>query len=230
MSFYVIIPASGSGKRFTGKTPKQFIKIAGKELISHTLEKFNSIKRIDSIIISTQKVFFDRLIRIVFENDIGKVTKIVEGGEKRMDSVYNALMNLNCRKNDFIMIHDAVRPFVSRDLIERLIKEAKKYNSVIPGILISDTVKRTDDKLIVQNTIPRENLYRIQTPQVFRYDILVKSFEKAYRDNYIGTDEAAIVEYAGYKIKLTEGEDSNIKVTVKEDLKYFKKKQVIRNK
>jgi 2-C-methyl-D-erythritol 4-phosphate cytidylyltransferase len=223
MSFYVIIPASGSGKRFAGKTPKQFIKISGKELIAHTLEKFNSIRGIDSIVIAAQKIFFDKLIKIVFENNISKVIKIVEGGEKRMDSVYNALMNLNCRKSDFILIHDAVRPFVSADLINRIIIEAKKFKSVIPGIIISDTVKRTDNKLIVQNTIPRENLYRIQTPQIFRYDILVKSFEKAYRDNYIGTDEAAIVEHAGYKIKITEGEDSNIKVTVKEDLKFFKK-------
>jgi 2-C-methyl-D-erythritol 4-phosphate cytidylyltransferase len=224
MSFHVIIPASGSGKRFTGKTPKQFIKIAGKELISHTLGKFNSIGKIDSIIIATQKKFFDSLIRIVFENRISKVVKIVEGGEKRMDSVYNALMNLNCRKNDFIIIHDAVRPFLSAELIQKLMKEAERFSSVIPGLLINDTVKRTDKKLIVKDTVPRENLYRIQTPQVFRYDILIKSFEKAYRDNYIGTDEAAIVEYSGYKIKLTEGEAANIKITFKEDLKFFKNK------
>jgi 2-C-methyl-D-erythritol 4-phosphate cytidylyltransferase len=222
MSFYVIIPASGSGIRFAGNTPKQFFRIEGKELIVHTLNKFNSIQSIDSIIISTKKIFFDKLIKVVFENSVGKVTKIVEGGKRRMDSVYNSLMNLNCKKNDYIIIHDAVRPFVSKDLIQRLIKETKKFNSVIPGMLINDTVKRTDKKLIVKNTIPRENLYCIQTPQVFRYDILVKSFEKAYRDNYIGTDEAAIVEYAGYKIKLIEGEASNIKITVKEDLKYFK--------
>jgi 2-C-methyl-D-erythritol 4-phosphate cytidylyltransferase len=223
MSFHVIIPASGSGTRFAGKVPKQFIKIEGKELIARTLLKFNTIQNIDSIVIATRKIFFDRLIKVVFENNIGKVTKIVEGGENRMDSVYNALMNMNCSKNDFIIVHDAVRPFVSGYLISRLINEAKKFNSVIPGILISDTVKRTDKKSMVVNTIPRENLYRIQTPQVFRYDILIKSFEKAYRDNYIGTDEAAIVEYAGYKIKLIEGEDSNIKITLKEDLKYFKK-------
>ncbi|MCX6163475.1 MAG: IspD/TarI family cytidylyltransferase, partial [Ignavibacteriae bacterium] len=187
MSYYVIIPASGSGIRFAGNKPKQFIRIEGKELIVYTLNKFNSIQTIDSIIISTRKMFFDKLIKILFENNIGKVTKIVEGGKRRMDSVYNAFMNLNCKKNDFIIIHDAVRPFVSKDLIQRLISETKKFNSVIPGMLINDTVKRTDKKLIVQNTIPRENLYRIQTPQVFRYDILVKSFEKAYRDNYIGT-------------------------------------------
>jgi 2-C-methyl-D-erythritol 4-phosphate cytidylyltransferase len=223
MSYYVIIPASGSGIRFAGNTPKQFLKIDGKEIITYTLEKFNSIQTINSIIVSTQKKFFDKLIRIIFENNISKATKIVEGGERRMDSVYNALMNLNCKKNDFIIIHDAVRPFVSKSLIERLIKETKKINAVIPGILINDTVKRTDKKLIVKDTVPRENLYRIQTPQVFRYDILVKSFEKAYRDNYIGTDEAALVEFAGYKIKLIEGEYTNFKITVKEDLKNFKK-------
>lgn len=223
MSYFVIIPASGAGVRFSGRIPKQFIKIEGKELILHTLEKFNAVKKIDSIIISTQKKYFDRLLKIVLENKTEKVSKIVEGGEMRMDSVYNALMNLNCKKTDFVMIHDAVRPFVSGKLINRLIAESVKYGSVIPGIPVNDTVKKTDKKLFVQKTISRENLYRIQTPQVFRYDILVKSFEKAYKENYIGTDEAAIVEYAGYKIKLIEGEESNIKITVKEDLKFFRK-------
>lgn len=219
MEYFVIIPASGSGKRFRGKIPKQFVRIKGKELIILTLEKFNSIGKINSIIISTQKKFFGKIIRLVLEKKMNKVTKIVEGGERRMDSVYNALMNINCRKNDFIIIHDAVRPFVSKSLIERLIKETKKFNAVIPGIPINDTVKRTDKKFIVQNTIPRENLFSIQTPQAFRYDILVKSFEKAYRENNTGTDEAAIVEYAGYKIKLIEGDSVNMKITTREDLK-----------
>lgn len=222
MSYFVIIPASGSGIRFSNKTPKQFIKISGKELINHTLNVFNSINNIDSVIIATQKKFFGRIKKIVFENRLEKVTKIVMGGERRMDSVYNALMNLNCKSKDYIIIHDAVRPFVSKDLIERLIKETKKFNAVIPGLLITDTVKRTNKKLIIQDTISRDSLYRIQTPQVFRYDILVKSFEKAYKDNYTGTDESSIAEYAGYKIKLIEGEASNIKITVKKDLKNFK--------
>lgn len=219
MEYFVIIPASGSGTRFKGKTPKQFVRIEGKELIVLTLEKFNSIGKINSILISTQKKFFGKIIRLVLEKKMNKVTKIVEGGERRMDSVYNALMNINCRKNDFIIIHDAVRPFVSRSLIERLIKETKKFNAVIPGTPINDTVKRTDKKFIVQNTIPRENLFSIQTPQAFRYDILMKSFEKAYSENFTGTDEAAIVEYAGYKIKLIEGDSVNIKVTTREDFK-----------
>jgi 2-C-methyl-D-erythritol 4-phosphate cytidylyltransferase len=219
MSFHVIIPASGSGVRFSNKTPKQFIKTGGSEIIAQTLHTFNFVKEIESIIIATQKNYFDRVIKIVFENKFEKVTKIVEGGHHRMDSVYNALMNTNCKKNDYIIVHDAVRPFVSSDLIKRLIKETKKFKVVIPGLLINDTVKRTDKKFIVKETVKRENLYRIQTPQVFRYDILVKSFEKAYADNYIGTDEASITEYAGYATKLIEGEASNIKITVKEDLK-----------
>ncbi len=219
MEYFVIIPASGSGTRFRGKIPKQFVRFEGKELIVLTLEKFNSIGKINSILISTQKKFFGKIIRLVLEKKMNKVTKIVEGGKRRMDSVYNALMNINCRKNDFIIIHDAVRPFVSKSLIERLIKETKKFNAVIPGTPINDTVKRTSKKLIVRNTIPRENLFSIQTPQAFRYDILVKSFEKAYRENFTGTDEAAIVENAGYKIKLIEGDSVNIKVTTREDFK-----------
>jgi 2-C-methyl-D-erythritol 4-phosphate cytidylyltransferase len=221
MSYYLIIPASGSGVRFSGNTPKQFVRANGKEIIAHTIGRFNSSNFIDQIIIATKKKFFDKLIKITFENNFNKIYKIVEGGERRMDSVYNALMNLNCKKDDFIIIHDAVRPFVSEKLVSRLIKETKKHKAVIPGILISDTVKRTDKNFIVKATVPRENLYGIQTPQVFRYDVLVKSFEKAYADNYTGTDEAAIVEYSGYKIKLIEGEIPNIKITRKEDLRYF---------
>jgi len=218
MSFFVIIPASGLGERFSGRTPKQFVKADGQEIISRAINTFNSLKEIDSILIATRKEFFNRMIKIVFENKFDKVTKIVEGGEKRMDSVYNALMNLNCRKNDFVIVHDAVRPYVSPDLIKRLIKETKRHNVVIPGILINDTVKRTNNKFMVQETIARENIYRIQTPQVFRYDILVKAFEKAYSENYTGTDEASITEFAGYRTKLIEGEINNIKITFKSDI------------
>lgn len=223
MSFFVIIPASGLGERFSSRTPKQFIKAEGQELISRAIRTFNSLKEIDSILIATRKEYFNRMLKIVFDNKFDKVTKLVEGGERRMDSVYNALMNLNCRKNDYIIVHDAVRPYVSTDLIKRLIKETKRNSVVIPGLLINDTVKRSDNKFFVKETIARENLFRIQTPQIFRYDILVKSFEKAYSENYTGTDEASITEFAGYKTKLIEGEINNIKVTFKSDLKTIKR-------
>jgi len=222
MSYHVIIPASGSGVRFSNKTPKQFIKAGGREIISYCLETFNKISEIDSIIIATNKNYFDRIVNIIFKNKFDKVTKIVEGGNHRMDSVYNALMNINCKRNDFIIIHDAVRPFVSVDMVKRLINESKKQKVVVPGIIISDTVKRTDKRFMVKETIDRENLFRVQTPQIFKYDVLVKSFNKAYSENYIGTDEASLTEYSGYKTKIIEGESENIKITFKEDLKNIK--------
>ena len=222
MKFYAIVPASGTGVRFTGRIPKQFVKIKGKEIIAYTLNSLHKMTGIDSITIATRKEYFSKIMKIVFENKFEKVTKIVEGGEHRMDSVYSALQNIICNEKDFIIVHDAVRPFIEKGLIKRLVAETKKHNVVIPGLLINDTVKRTDGKQVVTETISRENLYRIQTPQVFRYDVLMKSFEKAYRENYIGTDEASITEYAGYKTKVIEGEASNIKITLKEDLKKFK--------
>jgi 2-C-methyl-D-erythritol 4-phosphate cytidylyltransferase len=133
--------------------------------------------------------------------------------------VFNALNVIECEKNDIVMVHDAVRPFLSKKLITSLIEECHKSGGVIPGIKISDTVKRTDEKQFIQKTLSRENLWTVQTPQVFRCDIIKNSFAKAVSKNFIGTDEAAVVEYAGYPVKIIPGEKGNIKITVKEDLK-----------
>jgi len=215
----VIIPASGSGERFGSKIPKQFLKIEGKEIIAHTLEKFNSIKLTDEIIISTKLEYFVKISAILKKYNLRKVKKIVEGGMRRQDSVYNALINLECEKDDLILIHDAVRPFISKKKITELIKAAEKEDSVIPGMPVPETVKRVDAENIVTETIDRKNVWTIQTPQVFRYDILRKSFEKAYYENFTGTDESAIVENAGYKVKVIEGEKANVKITYREDIR-----------
>ena len=218
MKVKVIIPASGSGERFGSKIPKQFLKIEGKEIIAHTLEKFNSIKLIDEIIISTKLEYFVKISTILKKYNLRKVKKIVEGGKRRQDSVYNALINLECEKDELILIHDAVRPFISKKKVLELIETAEKENCVIPGMAVPETVKRVDAENIVTETIDRKNLRTIQTPQVFRYDILRKSFEKAYKDKFTGTDESAIVENAGYKVKVIEGEKANVKITYREDI------------
>lgn len=219
MKVKVIIPASGSGERFGSKIPKQFLKIEGKEIIAHTLEKFNSIKLTDEIIISTKLEYFVKISAVLKKYNLRKVKKIVEGGMRRQDSVYNALINLECEEDDLILIHDAVRPFISKKKILELIKTAEKENCVIPGIPVPETVKRVDAENIVTETIDRKNVWTIQTPQVFRYDILRKSFEKAYNENFTGTDESAIVENAGYKVKVIEGEKTNVKITFREDIR-----------
>lgn len=218
MKVKVIIPASGSGERFGGKTPKQLIKHEGKEILISCLEKFNGIKVIDEIIVATKLEYFLRVTALIQKHKLRKILKITEGGERRQDSVYNALMNLECSNEDIILIHDAVRPFISRKKILEIIECAADNNCVIPGLPVSETVKRTNENNIVTETIDRSSLWTIQTPQAFRYDILLRSFKKAYKDNYTGTDESAIVEYAGYKVKIIEGEKTNIKITYRRDI------------
>jgi len=219
MKVKVIIPASGSGIRFGGINPKQFLKIGGREIISLTIEKFHSLNSIDEIIIPTKKEYFNRIKSIIRKNDFYKVKKITEGGKLRQDSVYKGLLNLECENNDLIMIHDAVRPFISKKKISELIKEAKIENCVILGLRINDTVKKINSKNFVEKTVSREDLWWIQTPQIFRCDILKRSFETAMKDKFVGTDESAIVEYSGYKIKVIEGEKENIKITVRGDVR-----------
>lgn len=218
MKIKVIIPASGSGERFGGQTPKQFLKIDGREIIAHTLEKFNSLKSVDEIIISTKLEYFVRLATIIKKHKFRKIKKIVEGGKRRQDSVYNALINLEIDDDDLILIHDAVRPFISSKKINELINAAKQEKCVILGLPVSETIKRADNNNFIKETIDRSNLWSVQTPQAFRFDILKKSFEKAYRENFTGTDESAMVENAGYKVKVIEGERKNIKITTKKDL------------
>ena len=218
MSIKVIIPASGSGTRFGGNIPKQFLKIEGKEILAHAISAFNQIRSIDEIIIATKQEYFEKIKLIIRKNNFFKISRIVEGGKMRQDSVYRALMNLDCSENDFILVHDAVRPFISRDKILELIKEVKKHNCVILGLPVCETLKKIDKKNYVKESIDRKNIWSIQTPQAFRYDILKKSFEKAYKDNFNGTDESSLAEYSGYKVKVIEGEKTNIKITLKADL------------
>lgn len=219
MEFYLIIPASGTGSRFGLKTPKQFYKLEGKEILVHTLNRFNPNNRIKSIFVSTGKEYVNKISALVKNHEINKVREVCVGGKHRQDSVYNALKEIVCKPDDVIIVHDAVRPFVSNELIDRLMSESKKYDCVVPGLPLTNTIKKTNAKGIVINTIPRENLWSIQTPQFFKYKKLMKAFELASMKKIIGTDEAALMESAGYKVKVIEGESSNIKITTRKDVK-----------
>lgn len=221
MSNYFVIPASGTGKRFGSKIPKQFHRVNGRELISYTLKKFESVSSIEGIVIVTRPEYFILLSEIVSKYRFKKIISFVSGGETRMESVYNGLMALNCNKADVVGVHDAVRPFVSKSLIEKLLKFCLKFGSVIPALPVPDTVKEIKINSVINRTISRENLMLAQTPQVFRYGEMMKSYEKAIRDKYNGTDESSILEYSGKKVRIIEGEKNNIKITTKEDIKNF---------
>ena len=213
MKYHVIIPASGSGERFRSRIPKQFVKLFGKELITYTIRKFNSINSVESIVITTKKEYFKRLQIIIKGNKFHKVSNIVLGGATRHDSVFNGLRAIIPTDDCYVIIHDAVRPFITQKKIKEMMKVVKDCKAVIPGLKINDTIKEVNNSNIVKRTVPRKYLWEVQTPQIFKYDILWKSFK--------GTDESSIVENAGYKVKIIEGEKTNIKVTTKDDLKPF---------
>lgn len=212
----VIIPAAGTGKRMGG-IHKQFLKLGEFPVIVHTLKKFQQNHHVDTVClaVSKEKINYCR-DEIVKRFGLTKVKNIVEGGKERQDSVYNALNNLY--EFDFIMVHDAVRPFITNQIIEDSIKGAIRFGAVVVAIPEKDTIKETNDAGIITKTLNRSQLWRIQTPQTFRREILEAAFKKAYEQKISGTDEAYLVEQAGFDIRVVKGSEFNIKLTTKEDI------------
>jgi len=219
MEFFVVIPASGSGVRFGSGIPKQFHKFGNREILFHTLDKFLSCNKVNSVFLSLHPDYLRKKSFLEKLSASAKPLIVSRGGATRQESVYRSLCKIKCKSTDRIIIHDAVRPFVSRDLIDRLISASKREDCVIPGLELHDTIKRIDSKGYVLNTIDRGTLRSVQTPQVFRYDKLMKAFELAFRGNYTCTDEASLMEKAGFKVKIIGGETSNIKITTRKDIK-----------
>jgi 2-C-methyl-D-erythritol 4-phosphate cytidylyltransferase len=222
---HVIITAAGTGSRFAkGKPaalPKQFQLLLGKPVILHSLLKFQKEKRVKSITISSSKDFFDKLHNIASKNGISKLRSLVEGGNTRFESVRNAYNEISCAQEDLIMIHDAARPNIQKADISRLIDVGEKKGEVILGTKISETVKRCREGVITE-TVNRDDLWLIHTPQVFRYDILSKSYILAgSRTDF--TDESSLVENAGFEVNIIQGEPGNIKITSPADIAVLKK-------
>ena len=214
----VVIVSAGKGSRMKANINKQFLKIRDKEVIAHTIDKFYNNKNIKEIIIvirEDEKEFFDENIIKKYRY---KNIKIAFGGKERQDSVYNGLKEVdeNC---EIVLIHDGARPFVSNEIIEKSIENAKKYNSAIVGVPVKDTIKIVNEDNDVVNTPNRSRLWSIQTPQVFDYSLIMKAHEKAKNDKYYGTDDSMLMEYLGYNVRVVEGSYNNIKITTPEDLK-----------
>ena len=218
-----IITAAGSGLRFSGSSqnavPKQFLKISNSPIILFPLLAMQKCKAISGIFIASQNKYFDYLHNLASKNKITKLMGLVEGGATRFTSVRNAFNQISAAPNDLVLIHDAARPNIDAAFLNSIIDEAKKHGEVIIGRRVSETVKR-EKKGFITETINRENLWTIQTPQIFPYKVLKSSYEKSRINNF--TDESALVEAAGLKVKIIEGPAGNIKVTTPEDLKFLK--------
>jgi len=219
MNVCVIIPAGGKGERFGSETPKQFIDLKGKPVIVHTIENYNEIDDVKSIVIAVHSEWFTFTKELVQSYKLEKVKDIVVGGKERQDSIYNALHSKATLNADIILIHDSVRPFISHQSIKKVITAADDNGAVILGTTPKDPVKEIDYKSEVIRTLQRGKLSISQTPQAFWRDIIMNSYEKAREANYVGADSSQLVEFAGYKVSVIEGEDTNIKITTPLDLK-----------
>lgn len=231
MKVIVIIPAAGLGTRMAtaskGKKPppsKQFTELAGTPILVHTLRKFASMPSISEIWIVLRKGEMDEFRRRL-QNEardvLGKKLEIVEGGEHRQQSVGNALAALSAVRDDVVLVHDAVRPFVTSEIIDDVIAAARKYGAAIAGMPAVDTVKqvdRTAEGALITATVPRERVVLAQTPQGFRYEVLKKAFDEAAVDGFLGTDEASLVERSGKEVAVVMGSPRNIKITTPADM------------
>jgi len=228
MKVVVIIPAAGLGTRMaaqsgarSGQTTKQFAEIAGKPILLHTLEKFAQIPDVSDIYVAVRENEAERLREFVAAQRFRPKMHVVVGGDHRQQSVANALAAVRAASNDVVLVHDAVRPFVEREIIENVIECAAKHGAAIAGLPAVDTIKhveRTAEGAIITSTVPRERVVMAQTPQGFRYELLKRVFDEAAQDGFIGTDEASLVERAGHQVAVVMGSPKNIKITTPADM------------
>ncbi len=216
MKTYAIIPSGGIGKRINSSLPKQYIEVNGKELIAYTLEIFQKCNQIDEIIIPAQKEYFELLKSIKSKYGIDKLTNIVEGGNERQNSVFNALQSISAKDDDLIIVHDAARPLLPQKVLLDGISTAKEFNSVIIAIKAKDTLVKGNE--YVEDYINRNEVFYVQTPQIFKYKTLYESMILAFNKNFIGSDESILVHNASNNIKIVEGSIINFKVTTESDL------------
>ncbi|MFZ0802200.1 MAG: 2-C-methyl-D-erythritol 4-phosphate cytidylyltransferase [Terriglobales bacterium] len=233
MKVVVIIPAAGLGTRMAsaasikGKKPaasKQFTELAGTPILIHTLRKVAASAEVTEICIALRANeiagFRTRLEKEA--KDIAKKNiQFVEGGEHRQQSVAHAMAAISAAPEDIVLVHDAVRPFVTAEIIHDVIEAAQKYGAAIAGVPAVDTIKevqRTAEGAVITATIPRERVVMAQTPQGFRYDVLKKAFDEATADGFMGTDEASLVERSGHEVAVVMGSARNIKITTPADL------------
>lgn len=227
MKVFVIIPAAGLGTRMapvsSGKdrahTSKQFTELAGTPILIHTLRKFAEIPGVTEIWVALREneiEGFRERLQTEAKDVLRKKVEFVVGGEHRQQSVEHALNAIQAAADDIVLVHDAVRPLVTAEIINDVIEAARKYGAAIAGLPAIDTVKqveRTAEGAIIKATIPRASVVMAQTPQGFRYDVIKKVFDEATADGFMGTDEASLAERAGHEVAVVMGSPRNIKIT-----------------
>lgn len=196
--------------------PKQLLALNGTPILIHTVRKFDLCPAIDYMIVTAPRESVDEIRDLVSGAGFKKSVTVVEGGERRQDSVASGLEHLQ-PGTTLVAVHDGVRPFVTSAEIEGVIQEAERRGAAILAVPIVDTVKQAE-KDFIDSTLTREHLVLAQTPQVFRTEILKEAFDRARKDEYYGTDESSLVERMGHPVAIVRGSERNIKITRPSDL------------
>ena len=215
-----IIPAAGSGRRIGSSSHKQFMELGGKPVIIHTLERFQQSSAIDEIVVVFPPDNVEEFSSIITAYGFHKPIRFVAGGERRQDSVHQAFLSVNGKQTEIVAIHDAVRPLVEVDLIQRVVERARLTGAAIAAIQAVDTIKEVSSQDVVVATLNRSALRQVQTPQAFAYRIMREAFQRAYADGYYGTDDSSLVERIGIQVAVVPGSPLNIKITTPADVRY----------
>ena len=218
-----IVPAAGLGTRMGAETPKQFLELDGMPLILFTLRRLAASAAITEFFISTRAEDIVPLQDKVAKAGLGRPARVVHGGDTRQQSVANALAQVD-PTTEIVVVHDAVRPFVTLEQIERVIVEARTRGAAILGIPAIDTVKEVkraslpQDVALITSTIPRERIVLAQTPQAFQYELIRDAFRSGQKDGVTASDEAGLVERLGHDVYVVQGSDRNLKITRPADM------------
>jgi 2-C-methyl-D-erythritol 4-phosphate cytidylyltransferase len=212
-----VIPAGGTGTRLGRRTPKQFLTIGGVPILAATVRHFTSHPAVSTVIVAAPPALLGRAQRLLTPHPRRVRLAVVAGGAERQESVSHALAAVGPTV-DIVVVHDAVRPFISRQLIDAVVRAAIETGAAICALPMADTVKRVHGEF-VETTIDRSTLWTVQTPQAFRPDILREAHDKARRDGIVGTDDAMLVERLGHPVRVVRGSDANVKITTPEDLR-----------
>lgn len=212
-----IFPAAGQGRRMQAGMNKVFLELSGKPILIHTLLIFSRCRAIDDLIVVVGREEVPLIKAVLMAVPGLKPYQVVAGGSERQYSIYNGLEHVSLA-TEIVLVHDAARPLVSSAVIEAVVAEAGSSGAAIAAIPVKDTIKVVDEANVVTKTPPRSSLWMVQTPQGFRRDILLQAYQKAQQDEFLGTDDASLVERLGVPVKVVPGDYKNIKVTTPEDM------------
>ena len=212
-----IIVAAGKGIRMNNTVRKQYLLLAGRPILSHTLSAFDACNLINNILLVVPEQDFEFCHKdILSPLKLQKKVRLVSGGTERQNSVYNGLLSIDA--GSMVVIHDGVRPFINSKQLAACINGAKEHGACILGIPAYDTVKSINSSGYIDKTLERNTIWLAQTPQAFKYDLIMKAHENAKQEGFTGTDDAMLVERLGINVRIIRGNRYNIKITTAEDL------------